>query len=80
MRTILAASLAVCLTACGGVPVPPSSLVPPAKRCMVSPGQLQALRAGEDLVPAYATTIRSYKRETSKLRCLQKWVRAVSSK
>lgn len=68
------------LAGCGGAPVPPSGLVPPAKRCMVPPGALEQVRAGDDLVLKYATTIKSYKRETSKVRCLQKWARAVTKK
>lgn len=73
-----AASLTLVLSGCGGTPVPPSELVPPAKRCMVPPGKDARLKSGDDLVVKYAALTRVRKIEKSKIRCLQKWVRAVS--
>lgn len=68
------------LSACGTVPYDTASLVPPAKRCMTSPASLPKLKVGDDLVQSYASVTRSYGRETSKTRCLQRWVRTVINK
>lgn len=74
----LCIALVFAVAGCGSAtPVPPSQLVQPAKRCVVAPERLSKLQPGEDLVPAYASVVRSYGRETSKLRCLQRWVKAV---
>lgn len=70
--------LSVFLCACGGPPTPPSKLVQPAKRCMVAPGKLAIPQAGDDLTVHYAAAVKSYGRETSKVRCLQKWVRTAT--
>lgn len=79
-KIALVATLSALLGACSGVPYNTSELVPPAKRCMVSPSRLQNLKEGDDLVQAYASAVRSYGRETSKTRCLQKWTRTVLAK
>jgi len=68
------------VSGCGSVPYDTASLVPPAKRCMTSPAAIPRLKAGDDLVQSYASVTRSYGREASKTRCLQKWVRTVLSK
>ena len=72
-----------CLTlagCAGDVPFGPSELVPPAKRCMASPVALAKLKEGDDLIQAYAAVARSYGREASKLRCVQRWSRTVLNK
>lgn len=68
------------LAGCSSVPYDTASLVPPARRCMTSPAALPKLKAGDDLVQSYASVTRSYGREVSKTRCLQKWVRTVVAK
>jgi len=80
-------SAAICLMAyftlsgAGCVPAyDTSDLVPPAKRCMVAPSAIPKLKVGDDLVQSYASVTRSYSREASKLRCVQKWARAVTEK
>lgn len=65
------------LSGCGVV-APPSQLTGPAKRCMVAPQTLKGVPVGGDLVTEYSAVAQAYGRETSKLRCLQKWVRTVT--
>ena len=77
MRIVLLGST-LFLAGCAGTPFPPSELVPPAKRCMFAPRHLASLKVGDDLVSAYASVERQYGNETSKTRCLQKWVRTVT--
>jgi hypothetical protein len=57
-----------------------SDLVHPSARCMTAPASLQALKEGDDLVQSYASVSRQYGRETSKLRCVQRWARTVTEK
>jgi hypothetical protein len=81
MRTFkvsLIVALCNCMGACADAPFDTSELVKPSPRCMVAPGALQTLKDGDDLVVAYASAARSYGRETSKLRCLQRYVRTVT--
>jgi len=80
MFRALALGVAVTLAGCGGGPIPPSALVPPAKRCMVPPPPIERLSAGDDLVVKYAGQIRAAKANRSKVVCLQKWVRVVTAK
>lgn len=72
--------LGAALCACGGPPTPPSKLVGPSKRCMVPPESVHPLGVGDDLVAAHGVLIRQYGRETSKVRCLQRWASAVTRK
>ena len=82
MRAVLTFSFlcTAALSGCGSVPYDTASLVPPAKRCMVAPQSLAKLKVGDDLVQSYASVTRSYGREASKLRCVQKWARTVINK
>jgi hypothetical protein len=77
IRYILIAS-GLFLSGCADAPFDTSELVKPSARCMVAPGALPKLKEGDDAVQSYASVVRSYGRETSKLRCLQRYVRTVT--
>lgn len=74
--TILAAILAA-TSGCGGPPVPPSSLKPPPSRCMKAPEPLEELQQGDDLVLKHADLRRSYGQETSKQKCLARYINTI---
>jgi hypothetical protein len=82
MRVIAlsATTAAMIICGCADIPYDTADLVPPARRCMVAPQSLTRLKAGDDLVQSYASAVRSYGRETSKLRCVQRWARTVINK
>lgn len=70
--------IACALAGCGGGPVPPSKLSKPAAALMVPPETLADIQAGDDLGEVVARTRRSYGREATKLRRLQRWARTVT--
>lgn len=70
--------LACALSGCAGAPVPPSKLVKPAAALMVPPETLADIGEGDDLGEVLAHTRRSYGREATKLRRLQRWSRTVT--
>jgi hypothetical protein len=73
--------VAAVLAACGtGTPVAVGQLKPAPSRCMVSPEQLGTLSAGQSLVEQHGKLRRSYARETSKLRCTQRYIRTITSR
>lgn len=76
-RLIVCACVAVAGCA-DTAPVPPSKLARPAAALMVTPEPLSQVQAGDDLYQSHARLRRSYGRETSKLKRLQRWVRTVT--
>lgn len=67
------------LGGCGtGTPVAVGQLKPAPTRCMVAPEQLGTLSAGQSLVEQHGKLRLSYARETSKLRCVQRYVRTIT--
>jgi hypothetical protein len=72
---LLAAVLAACS---GNPPVNVEKLRGAPARCMTSPEGLSSLSAGQSLVEQHGKLRRSYARETSKLRCTQRYIRTIT--
>lgn len=68
---IVLSGLAGCASGVGG-------LAPPAARLMVNPAALPDLKEGDELVGEHAELRRTYSQCTSRLRGLQRYVRAAS--
>lgn len=70
--------IAICASIAGCAPaVPPSQLSGPPKRCMASPERIPKVKAGDDMIAHDAANIEARKREASKTRCLQRYIRTV---
>ena len=54
--------------------------VPPSARLMTAPAPLEDIKPGDDVIQKHAELRRQYGRETSKVRGLQGYVRAVLKK
>lgn len=76
MRILIVVSLAAIVAGCAP-PVPPSQLSGPPKRCMAAPERIPKVKAGDDMIVHDAANIEARKREASKTRCLQRYVRTV---
>ncbi len=57
-----------------------SGTEPPPARCMIAPKPLGDIKAGDDVIQKHAELRRDYGRETSKLRCMQGYSRALLAK
>jgi hypothetical protein len=57
---------------------PTSGLQGPADRCMRAPGDLPGVKEGTDLVQAYAQLSSQYITVASRLKCDQRYIRAVT--
>jgi len=68
---------AISLAGCATTPVPPSELPAPPARLMASPAPLPRVVVGNDLVAEDLKLRSQYSRETSRLRSLQSYVRAM---
>ena len=69
----------IALAGCASVPYDAGNLDGPSARCMRAQEPAEALGAGDDLVQKDAALRRSYGRARSKIRCLQKYARTVTS-
>ena len=79
MRSLLTALFTCLLVAVlGGCATPMSALDPPPRWCMAKPKPLPVLKEGDDLIQRHAALRRQASRHSSRLRCLQRYGRAVS--
>lgn len=79
-NAILCACFALMCTACTQEPVIPAKLEAPARRLMLPPPQLAAVKTGDDLVKTAAVCRAEYGRETGKLSGLQNYVKTILKK
>lgn len=82
-RTILTLGVVIfvvaLLAACASKPpVPPTRLKGPAARCMKAPEPLPLMQAGQNALEFSGLLAEKYGNEASKLKCTQKWIKAVT--
>lgn len=79
MRTIayIPAMLAIAYML-AGCATPMGALNAPPKWCMAATKQAEPLKAGDDLIQKHADMKEQSSKEQSKVRCLQRYARAVS--
>lgn len=75
MRRFLLASV---ITGLAGCATPMGSLDAPPKWCMAKSAKSEPLKAGDDLIQKHADLKEANSREASKVRCLQRYARAVA--
>ena len=76
MRIVLTGALALLLAGCATG----KGTEPPPPRCMLAPKPLGDIKPGEDIIAKHAELRRDYGKETSKLRCMQAYSKALLGK
>ena len=75
--TLCAVILALCTTI-AGCATPMGALNAPPKWCMAKAAAQEPLKAGDDLIQKHADLKEASGKEASKVRCLQRYSRAVA--
>lgn len=80
LHIAIAALAYVTLSGNSCTPDPSPGLVGPSARCMEPPETIPKISAGKSITDHDGENIKARKREASKTRCLQSWVRTVTAK